>query len=237
MSESESFNRRRRVYIACLNCRKRKIKCLNEESLQRPCERCIRKGLICEYIPVANEQAQSAGSNPPPPTQFGFGHRPPAPYSPPPAVHPAPAFNPTPAYGGYNGPSNVVQPQQHIPSMAPVLGHHRNPRVHPISAPYQVPPYAYRPGPAPASSYGTGQHVVYPATAPPQQSGSSAYPNNYGNYPYEWTSTRSSHQSHSIKYSESASALRDLVIADVGDVQRRRKRQKRRKNESVPELP
>ncbi|KAJ7106674.1 hypothetical protein C8R44DRAFT_745141 [Mycena epipterygia] len=230
MSESDSFNRRRRVYIACLNCRRRKIKCLTEESEQRPCERCIRKGLVCEYLPVADEQAQSAGSNPPPPTQSGFGHPPPAPYNQPPVPRPAATFNATPAY---NGPSNVMQPQ-HMPSMAPnpsgftSSNHHRNPRVHPTSAPYPVPSYPYRPGLTPANSYSAGQPAVYPAVPPPQQSGPSAYPNNYG-YPYEWTSTRSSRQSHAI-------ARRELVIADGGDVQRRRKRKKRRKNESVPDV-
>ncbi|KAJ7677635.1 hypothetical protein B0H17DRAFT_111079 [Mycena rosella] len=49
----ESSLGRRRVYIACLNCRKRKIKCLSENS--DPCARCIKMGLHCEYLPVADE--------------------------------------------------------------------------------------------------------------------------------------------------------------------------------------
>ncbi|KAJ7633725.1 hypothetical protein B0H17DRAFT_1149893 [Mycena rosella] len=43
---------RRRVYIACLNCRKRKVKCLTDESDKKPCGRCIRHGLACQYLPV-----------------------------------------------------------------------------------------------------------------------------------------------------------------------------------------
>ncbi|KAJ7056007.1 hypothetical protein C8F01DRAFT_1257822 [Mycena amicta] len=42
---------RPRVEIACANCRKSKIKCMSE-SPQRPCGRCEKKGLQCEYLPM-----------------------------------------------------------------------------------------------------------------------------------------------------------------------------------------
>ncbi|KAJ7679724.1 hypothetical protein B0H17DRAFT_1139006 [Mycena rosella] len=57
---SDHLQVRRRVYIACLNCRKRKIKCMTEESDRKPCDRCIRHGLVCEYVPVADESIHSA---------------------------------------------------------------------------------------------------------------------------------------------------------------------------------
>ncbi|KAJ3967536.1 hypothetical protein EV361DRAFT_487360 [Lentinula raphanica] len=52
--------RRRRAQIACRNCRKRKIKCVtNEEPPHNPCERCQRKGLICEYVAVGEPSPPS----------------------------------------------------------------------------------------------------------------------------------------------------------------------------------
>ncbi|KAJ7912352.1 hypothetical protein B0H13DRAFT_1875019 [Mycena leptocephala] len=52
-------NKRTRVYLACLLCRKRKIKCMTDDSGENPCARCFRKGLRCEYIPVAVQKEQS----------------------------------------------------------------------------------------------------------------------------------------------------------------------------------
>ncbi|KAF7326434.1 C6 finger domain [Mycena sanguinolenta] len=46
-------NRRRRAMIACINCRRRKIKCVtSEEPPQHPCARCTKRGLVCEYAAV-----------------------------------------------------------------------------------------------------------------------------------------------------------------------------------------
>jgi hypothetical protein len=76
-------NRRRRAPIACRLCRKRKIKvrppfsisfpysiidntilqCITDENPPHgPCERCTRKNLTCEYVPVGDEDMLS---NPP----------------------------------------------------------------------------------------------------------------------------------------------------------------------------
>ncbi|KAJ3741235.1 hypothetical protein DFH05DRAFT_319450 [Lentinula detonsa] len=50
--------RRRRAQIACRNCRK--IKCVtNEEPPHNPCERCQRKGLVCEYVAVGEPSPPS----------------------------------------------------------------------------------------------------------------------------------------------------------------------------------
>ncbi|KAJ6549987.1 hypothetical protein B0H19DRAFT_1073884 [Mycena capillaripes] len=54
------FLARRRVIIACTNCRKRKIRCLTpEETPVNPCDRCTKKGLKCEYITISNQEADS----------------------------------------------------------------------------------------------------------------------------------------------------------------------------------
>ncbi|KAJ6535542.1 hypothetical protein B0H19DRAFT_1080014 [Mycena capillaripes] len=54
--------RRTRVFLACLNCRKRKIKCLTVDSEQKPCGRRVRKRLLCEYRTIAEDQEQSASA-------------------------------------------------------------------------------------------------------------------------------------------------------------------------------
>ncbi|KAJ7635240.1 hypothetical protein FB45DRAFT_911092 [Roridomyces roridus] len=51
---------RKRAYMACSNCRRRKIKCsnINDENGHEPCERCLKRRLECEYVAV---------TDPPPP--------------------------------------------------------------------------------------------------------------------------------------------------------------------------
>ncbi|KAF8206836.1 hypothetical protein K438DRAFT_2013892 [Mycena galopus ATCC 62051] len=52
---------RRRVIIACTNCRKRKIRCLNAEDMpSKPCDRCTTKGLDCRYVTIGNERDASS---------------------------------------------------------------------------------------------------------------------------------------------------------------------------------
>ncbi|KAJ7655495.1 hypothetical protein B0H17DRAFT_1098864 [Mycena rosella] len=66
---------RSRVYIACVHCRKRKIKCITAaEAPDRPCERCVRKNIHCEYMSVNQHNALypahpsgREGAPPPPP--------------------------------------------------------------------------------------------------------------------------------------------------------------------------
>ncbi|KAF8124278.1 hypothetical protein K438DRAFT_1977603 [Mycena galopus ATCC 62051] len=71
------FSARRRVIIACTNCRKRKIRCITtEDPPQTPCNRCAKKNLQCEYITIANqrdgastnqeEESRRSESGPPP---------------------------------------------------------------------------------------------------------------------------------------------------------------------------
>ncbi|KAJ7142421.1 hypothetical protein C8R44DRAFT_725777 [Mycena epipterygia] len=94
------FTKPRRVYIACLNCRKRKIKCVTtEESPDKPCERCAKRGLTCEYVSVGDQEFPSPTS-----TQSGRGGPPmtQAQSVPPPRYGPNTWGQSPPAYGGNN---------------------------------------------------------------------------------------------------------------------------------------
>ncbi|KAJ7451328.1 hypothetical protein FB451DRAFT_1186270 [Mycena latifolia] len=51
-----TFPMKRRAPVACVNCRKRKVKCIPPaDSPHNPCERCTRRSLQCEYRSVADE--------------------------------------------------------------------------------------------------------------------------------------------------------------------------------------
>ncbi|KAJ7660469.1 hypothetical protein B0H17DRAFT_1095249 [Mycena rosella] len=74
MSESAFTHTRtpkkhRRVYVACVACRKRKIKCVASDADSSPCARCAREGVPCEYIavdssgPSSEAQGRSRPSN------------------------------------------------------------------------------------------------------------------------------------------------------------------------------
>ncbi|KAJ7458497.1 hypothetical protein FB451DRAFT_1273284 [Mycena latifolia] len=86
-----SFKPRRRVSLACVLCRKRKIKCSrSDESPYDPCQRCKRRGLVCEYVSVSEERAQSTSRLP-----AGTPAAPSVPLRPPPLAVPrtAPGWN------------------------------------------------------------------------------------------------------------------------------------------------
>ncbi|KAF7365743.1 C6 finger domain [Mycena venus] len=55
--------RRTRVFLACMACRKRKIKCMTTDTEQKPCKRCVQKGLFCQYITVADQLVHSASTS------------------------------------------------------------------------------------------------------------------------------------------------------------------------------
>ncbi|KAF8209644.1 hypothetical protein K438DRAFT_2063145 [Mycena galopus ATCC 62051] len=56
---------RRRVDIACVHCRQQKIKCrTSEQSETQSCDRCIKKALPCEYLPVCEQQAKASPTSP-----------------------------------------------------------------------------------------------------------------------------------------------------------------------------
>ncbi|KAJ7185160.1 hypothetical protein GGX14DRAFT_608842 [Mycena pura] len=57
--------RSRRVYIACLNCRKRKTKCITDDDAEeKPCKRCVENRLECKYIPVNQEPGSTSYGQP-----------------------------------------------------------------------------------------------------------------------------------------------------------------------------
>ncbi|KAJ7476560.1 hypothetical protein FB451DRAFT_1557405, partial [Mycena latifolia] len=74
-SAMETFTKPTRIYMACVNCRAAKVKCLSSGDGQ-PCSRCTKKRLECEYLAVPDEQAQSGSTTdsrrrsrkPPPPS-------------------------------------------------------------------------------------------------------------------------------------------------------------------------
>ncbi|KAF8173370.1 hypothetical protein K438DRAFT_2051431 [Mycena galopus ATCC 62051] len=49
--------KRRRTLMACLSCRKRKIRCITtEKPPKNPCARCTKKHLLCEYVPATETE-------------------------------------------------------------------------------------------------------------------------------------------------------------------------------------
>ncbi|KAK7044458.1 hypothetical protein R3P38DRAFT_2878852 [Favolaschia claudopus] len=57
----ELFTKRRRVNIACVHCRRRKVKCsTSDASSSAPCGRCSKMGLSCTYVPVAAQYGDSS---------------------------------------------------------------------------------------------------------------------------------------------------------------------------------
>ncbi|KAK7038441.1 hypothetical protein R3P38DRAFT_544921 [Favolaschia claudopus] len=61
--------KRRRTIIACVHCRRRKIRCITTENPPKnPCAYCVRKRLTCEYVaashPTEPDQQSSASASP-----------------------------------------------------------------------------------------------------------------------------------------------------------------------------
>ncbi|KAJ7433996.1 hypothetical protein FB451DRAFT_1195786 [Mycena latifolia] len=145
---------RKRVYLACLNCRKRKIRCIKAGESE-PCERCVRRGLQCEYLAVCAtvpqalpptpgrdgptaDPFQSATTGPythdsriqPPQPPFGYNASGRGPYPPASTAHTGPS---TSQYDHANPMSSGYQPfsstdhryNYSSPSQYPVPVHHQ----------------------------------------------------------------------------------------------------------------
>ncbi|KAJ7766298.1 hypothetical protein DFH07DRAFT_1058671 [Mycena maculata] len=55
---------RRRTIIACSNCRKRKARCITtEQPPKNPCARCVKRGVVCEYVSGAEPEYSSPESH------------------------------------------------------------------------------------------------------------------------------------------------------------------------------
>ncbi|KAJ7473267.1 hypothetical protein FB451DRAFT_1174918 [Mycena latifolia] len=158
-----SSSARKRIYVACLHCRKRKIKCITA-SESEPCERCARRGLECEYLPVSVEQAQQ-----PSPTSGRDG--PPA-RSATPGPHMPISWTQSPqTYGGYNAPGAGPSPHS---STAYANPSHYNPmNAMPGSQPFVPSNYGHDYSSRPQYP-GAVQHQGY--NHAPMASGPSQYP-------------------------------------------------------------
>ncbi|KAF7341830.1 C6 finger domain [Mycena sanguinolenta] len=105
-----AFQTRRRVCIACTMCRKRKIRCLTPEDPPiNACHRCTKKGLHCEYIPIAMQRDQSSTHENDPTISS-------SPVSPPPPSPPSTDYFPD----GYNQTTTFPTPAQFHPYLDPV---------------------------------------------------------------------------------------------------------------------
>ncbi|KAJ7648932.1 hypothetical protein DFH06DRAFT_1135193 [Mycena polygramma] len=191
---SDPFEQSRRVAVACLNCRERKVKCMAHPE-QKPCMRCEQNGLICEYVSTEKQRSRGSGSKQPRTS------------NPATAPFPTPTSNTTPNMGGYGqfpshggygqGPSHGG----YTPSAAPTMGgspygthptsgdgsqhrpsNHRS-NTYPSTPNYQVPAQPQAPG----MPYPSGMpSAMYPSSAPPQQPVNPGYPLGYDNYAYDW---------------------------------------------------
>ncbi|KAJ6492251.1 hypothetical protein C8R45DRAFT_928546 [Mycena sanguinolenta] len=53
-----AIRERKRVFLACIACRRRKIRCISDED-NNPCTRCVKKGILCEYLSIDEERERS----------------------------------------------------------------------------------------------------------------------------------------------------------------------------------
>ncbi|KAJ7097384.1 hypothetical protein C8R44DRAFT_859879 [Mycena epipterygia] len=123
---SESYLNRKqtrrshRVSLACVHCRKRKIRCsAARESTQKPCQRCSRKGLVCVYVPVSASASAGTPTPPPPPGFMGA----PIQYTPSPELmhKPFPGYDhKSKAIGPKLGEQSPYRPWNRRPHFAPV---------------------------------------------------------------------------------------------------------------------
>ncbi|KAJ7024487.1 hypothetical protein C8F04DRAFT_1254389 [Mycena alexandri] len=89
---SNPFMKPRRAYVACAQCRKRKIKCVSVSDIDyRPCTRCAAKGLKCEYFAVPEDDNISQADIPPP--EFQASRHPQQGWAPQPITPPSAGIN------------------------------------------------------------------------------------------------------------------------------------------------
>ncbi|KAJ6566773.1 hypothetical protein B0H19DRAFT_1067052 [Mycena capillaripes] len=188
---ADPFTRETRVLVACTHCRESKIKCMAHPE-KKPCMRCERKGLHCEYISTAKQRSRGTGSKTPQPSNPPTPSQPTTPF-PPPSPNQTLNFDgyaQTASYGGY------------MPPIPPTMGgnpYGDNPNVGSgslyrppsqrnntySSVPgYQVPSQTH----GPATPYAGS--MQYPGPAPSQQQPMNPnYPIDYGNYTYNYNAS------------------------------------------------
>ncbi|KAJ7663568.1 hypothetical protein B0H17DRAFT_1143977 [Mycena rosella] len=148
-TSSKLFTKRRRAYVACTTCRKRKIRCVTvSDADYEPCTRCAQKGLKCEYATVSEYEEDSPTPSPDvhgPSRASGWGG----------SSHPGI----TPPSAGIAGYLN--------PGFAPSRSSNRSPAPRPgATAPYPqpgvVPSYPYRPNAMRSGGANSDAHFAHP---------------------------------------------------------------------------
>ncbi|KAJ7485919.1 hypothetical protein FB451DRAFT_1433020 [Mycena latifolia] len=129
---SKVFTKRRRAYVACVACRKRKIKCVTASDADYdPCTRCKQKGIQCEFTAVPDDDDSSSHPGTPSPDAQGPSRNSGWGQTSQPGIRP-----PSAGIAGYLGAGS-----------APPRGANRSPRPG-ANAPYPqpgAPSYPYRP--------------------------------------------------------------------------------------------
>ncbi|KAJ7143985.1 hypothetical protein C8R44DRAFT_864984 [Mycena epipterygia] len=199
-ASSNTFIKRRRTYIACLNCRQRKIKCVTPSDADyAPCTRCAQKGVPCQFIAVPEYDSPSSSeilpSDRPSPLQSGRSSRPEIPFANPPIISPSaglsglvggaypPPVNRNAGYPVSNPPypQAAFQPDPYRSNSFPGPStpndtqrprhRHRNSAPYPATHSYEAPPGAQQP-----TSH------FYPAAAPQNRSAPPPSPFYHANY-------------------------------------------------------
>ncbi|KAJ7456128.1 hypothetical protein FB451DRAFT_1277046 [Mycena latifolia] len=184
-SAMEAFTQPRRIYIACVNCRARKVKCISPEDGQ-PCARCTKKRIECEYLAVPEEQARSSSTAP---GGQRSGKHPPRPSASTPQMPPAWAQAP-PGYGGSNRGNPQHSGQGYYPQNA--SQYHAVPGgPPPMTQPDRYPAQPQYPAAGGHHAYNHGgvqnqqprpQNVHSPSGLPHPQAGAPGYPSDYQQY-------------------------------------------------------
>ncbi|KAJ6514299.1 hypothetical protein C8R47DRAFT_1090882 [Mycena vitilis] len=151
-TSSNLFMKRRRAYVACTNCRKRKVKCITLSEVDyRPCTRCAQKGLKCEYFTVPEDDPYRADT-------------------PPPQIQPPPRERDR--EGGW-APQPITPPSAGINDYLPSSS--RGGRPNPVPPAGGAPRYPYRPRPATPAQPGSSSTPSWAQRSGPPQS-QTAYP-------------------------------------------------------------
>ncbi|KAJ6550064.1 hypothetical protein B0H19DRAFT_1264927 [Mycena capillaripes] len=172
---SDPFELQKRVFVACTNCRERKVKCMARPK-QQPCMRCVQHGLVCEYVSTKKQRAHGSKrktrrlSNPGTPTSST-------------SLFPQPPSNQAPEFSGYEQTSSY---EGYMPMAGNPYGEDHNldnssrydspsqpNNTYPSTLEYEVPAQTPNPTmPHPSSMQPHGD-------PPPQQPANPNYPLNY----------------------------------------------------------
>ncbi|KAJ7283742.1 hypothetical protein C8J57DRAFT_1462714 [Mycena rebaudengoi] len=167
--------RRKRAMIACVHCRRRKIKCVtSEEPPRNPCARCTRRRLDCVYVAVVDDDYPLSSTSTP---ESPVSNLPASGY---PQANPSyPRTMPSDHYGGYNSAYSVA-----TPSSYPIAnGGHSMPGPFPPSFPLPS-SHGYPGYPGNGQLQPPTHRSPYSPMPNPQQGGHPIYPSSGGNPGY-----------------------------------------------------